>query len=66
MNIFLLEKLIEILNNSQTRMSFILQETQILTLHLGQVFISEYCGQNEPVVRSFDPPFADNRASECG
>ena len=26
----------------------------------------EYCGQNEPAMRSFEPLFADNRASECG
>lgn len=26
----------------------------------------EYCGLNEPAMRSFEPLFADNRASECG
>lgn len=26
----------------------------------------EYCGQIEPAVRSFEPPFAENKASECG
>ena len=26
----------------------------------------EYCGQNEPLVRSFEPLNADNRASKSG
>src|SRR5699024_1600835 len=26
----------------------------------------EYCGQIEPLMRSFEPPSAVNRASECG
>ncbi|GIN59841.1 hypothetical protein J8TS2_41600 [Lederbergia ruris] len=34
----------------------------------GDIIINaavEYCGHNEPLVRRFEPPFADNRASEC-
>jgi len=26
----------------------------------------EYCGQNETAVRTYEPLFADNRASKCG
>jgi len=25
----------------------------------------EYCGENEPLERSFEPPFAEDRASKC-
>ena len=35
---------------------------EILRLHAQD----EYCGQSEPLERSFEPPFAEERASKCG
>jgi len=38
-------------------------------LFYGRAFIlqkDEYCGQNEPLVRSFEPLNAGKRASKCG
>ncbi|WP_210367966.1 hypothetical protein, partial [Bacillus sp. REN3] len=41
-------------------------EAMVKYIRNNYLLPAEYCGQNEPPVRSFEPPCADNRASECG
>ncbi|GGM34540.1 hypothetical protein GCM10011351_20610 [Paraliobacillus quinghaiensis] len=41
-------------------------DEQVKTLKLDyytKKLTTEYCGKNEPAVRSFEPPFAENRAT---
>lgn len=47
-------------------MTLIFEMIQDISIEWDITIVSEYCGQNEPAVRSFELLFADIWASKCG